>query len=306
MDPMTRRSFLQLSARLAAVLGLARSAVPALAETLAQLANGTAPVLWLQGQSCSGCSVSLLNSDPITPSRLLTQYLSLVFHQTLSSATGQTAVDVVNRTIDQGGYILLVEGAVPATMPRACMFADEPFTTQLTRAARQAKAVVAVGACAAHGGIPATENNPTGSIGAIQFLETQGVKTPIVSVPGCPVHPDWLVGTVAHVLRFGLPPLDALHRPTAFYGRLVHDQCPRFPDYEREVFAKTFSDEGCMFHLGCLGPITHADCTVRSWNGGINNCIRAGAPCAGCASELFGKKADFPFLLNRATGKAPV
>ena len=54
MDPMTRRSFLQLSARLAAVLGLARSAVPALAETLAQLANGTAPVLWLQGQSCSG------------------------------------------------------------------------------------------------------------------------------------------------------------------------------------------------------------------------------------------------------------
>ena len=41
MDPMTRRSFLQLSARLAAVLGLARSAVPALAETLAQLANGS-------------------------------------------------------------------------------------------------------------------------------------------------------------------------------------------------------------------------------------------------------------------------
>ena len=159
MDSMNRRSFLQLSVRLAAVMGLARSAVPAMAEALARLANGTAPVLWLQGQSCSGCSVSLLNSDPVTPDQLLTQYLSLVFHQTLSSATGQTAVDVVNRTIERGGYILLVEGAVPAGMPRACTFADEPFSTQLARAARSAKAVVAVGACAAHGGIPASEND---------------------------------------------------------------------------------------------------------------------------------------------------
>ena len=28
-----------------------------------------------------------------------------------------------------------------------------------------------------------------------------------------------------------------------FYGRLVHDQCPRFADYEREHFAKRFGEE---------------------------------------------------------------
>jgi len=64
---------------------------------------------------------------------------------------------------------------------------------------------------------------------------------------------------------------------------------------ERERFAKTFSDNGCLFQLGCLGPNTKADCTLRSWNSGVNSCIRAGAPCVGCASELFAAKKSLAF-----------
>jgi len=276
-------------------MGLAPCAAGALAQAADELASGRAPVLWLQGQSCSGCSVSLLDSETPSPLKVLTRYISLGFHQTLSSATGKQAVDTVNRVITSGGYVLIVEGSVPLGMPKACRFADETFADQLKRGARNAKAILTVGTCASFGGIPAAENNPTGATSIPDYLTQQGISTAVIRVPGCPAHPDWLVGTVLHVLRFGVPPLDNLGRPRAFYSRSLHDQCPRFADYERERFAKTFGDEGCLFKLGCLGPITKADCNVRSWNGGINNCIRAGAPCIGCGGEAFALKASLAF-----------
>ena len=299
MAEITRRQFLAWGAKLAALMGLETSAIPGVADALESLAAGDAPLLWLQGLSCSGCSVSLLNSEAPGPAEIITGYVSLLFHSTLSAATGEVAVEVVNRTIEQGGYYLVVEGSIPAGMPKACMFGEEPITNQVLRAARNARAVISVGACAAFGGIPAAENNPSGAVSVLTFLTNENVTTPVINVPGCPAHPDWTVGTLVHVLKFGLPQLDVLRRPTIFYGRTVHDQCPRFSDYERERFAKTFSDEGCLFKLGCLGPVTHADCALRLWNGGTNYCIKAGAPCIGCASYDFASKTSFPFYTKQ-------
>jgi hydrogenase small subunit len=301
MPEMTRRQFLAWGAKLAALMGLETSAIPKVVEALEDLTSGEAPLLWLQGLSCSGCSVSLLNSEAPDPTEIITGYVSLVFHSTLSAATGEVAVDVINRTIEHGGYYLAVEGAIPAGMPRACMLGEEPITNQVLRAARNAKAVISVGACASFGGIPAAENNPTGALSVPTFLTDENVATPVIRVPGCPAHPDWIVGTLVHVLKFGLPELDALQRPTMFYGRMVHDQCPRFSDYERERFAKAFSDDGCLFKLGCLGPVTHADCALRFWNGRTNYCIKAGAPCIGCASEDFALRRSFPFYTKQAS-----
>ena len=298
MEPMNRRSFVTLSLRLAAIMGLGAHAAPAMAEALERIVRGRAPALWLQGQCCSGCSVSLLNSEPLGPDQLLTRYLALAFHQTLSGATGHQAVETVNRAIDKGGYLLIAEGSVPAGMPRACMFGEETFPEQLSRAARAAKAVVAVGTCATAGGIPGAEGNVTGALSVPAFLDREGIKVPRICIPGCPAHPDWIVGTLAHVLQFGLPPLDELGRPKTFFSRLIHDQCPRFADYERENFAAKFGDDGCMFRLGCAGPLTHADCNLRQWNGGTSTCIKAGAPCVGCAWEGFATKRDFPFYLK--------
>jgi hydrogenase small subunit len=301
MKELTRRSFLQLNARLAAVMGLGAHAIPALAEAVGKIVSGTAPLLWLQGQSCSGCSVSLLNSDPLTPARLITQYISLAFHQTLSAATGEVAVTAVNTMIEKGGYLLAIEGAIPAGMPSACEFGGEPFARQVARAARNAKAVVAVGTCAGYGGIPAAAGNVTGAVGLPEFLQREGVATPLIVVPGCPAHPDWIVGTLAHVLKFGVPELDEERRPKAFFSRLVHDQCPRFADYERERFAATFGEAGCLFKLGCAGPLTKADCSVRQWNSGTNFCIKAGAPCVGCASREFATRLDNPIYVKNPT-----
>ena len=296
MTDITRRNFLKLSVKLSLVMGLSSTAIPKIAEALDMLSTGQAPLIWLQGQSCSGCSVSFLNSDQPNPVELLTIYISLRFHTTLSTATGDVGMGVLNDAVQQSGYILVVEGSIPAGMPEACVAGHELISKQVIRAAKQAKAVVAVGSCASSGGIPAAENNLTGAMGVSDFFQKENLSRPVISIPGCPVHPDWLVGSLIHILKFGLPDLDDSGRPKMFFGKLIHDQCPRFADYEREKFAKTFSDDGCFFKLGCLGPITYADCTNRLWNSGTNYCIKSGAPCIGCTSQAYAEKASFPFF----------
>jgi len=304
MSNPTRRDFLKTAAAMAALLGLGPGLVPKVAQAMEELVSGLAPVLWLQGQSCSGCSVSFLNSEAPGPAAILTGYLSLLFHSTLSATTGEACLKIINRAAGSGGHFLVVEGAMPAGMPRACLMGHQPVTEQVLRAAEKAKAVVAVGSCAAVGGIPAAENNPTGAVSVPEFLKRNKLEVPVISLPGCPAHPDWTVGTIIHALKFGLPELDELGRPKVFYGRLVHEQCPRFADYERKYFAKSFTDPGCLFKLGCLGPVTKADCTLRKWNGGTNTCIMAGAPCIGCAAETFARSAAVPFYRRREVEEA--
>lgn len=295
MKHITRREFLDLSVRIAAVTGLGSSALPGIAHALEGMISSNPPVLWLQGQSCSGCSVSLLNSQDPGPVEIVTRYISLLFHSTLSTATGDVAMRIVRQSTEEGGFILVVEGAMPEGMPEACKMGHEPITVLVEKAAKKATAVVAVGACAAFGGIPAAENNATGALSVPDFLTQKRINKPVIRVPGCPAHPDWTVGTLVHVLKFGMPALDKLGRPKMFFSKLIHDQCPRFPDYERENFAEHFSDDGCLFKLGCVGTNTYADCTIRYWNSRTNSCIPSGSPCIGCASETFARSASFPF-----------
>jgi hydrogenase small subunit len=303
MAELSRRDVLKLGARLAAVMGLTAitSRVVAAVE---ELAAGNVPVLWLQGLSCSGCSVSLLDSEKPEPARILMEMLSLRFNSTLSAATGKKAMEVINKTIAEGGFYLVVEGAIPAKMPEACVVGGEPVTKQIERAAGKAKGIIALGTCAAYGGIPAAEGNVTGAVGLATFLTSLKIDKQVVRIPGCPAHPDWLVGTLTALIATGMPALEKDGRPTAFFGKSVHDTCPRLADYEKEKFAKTFADEGCLFQMGCAGPTTRADCTVRPWNGGVNSCIQAGGPCVGCASSMFAAKKGTAFYYKEDRMKA--
>jgi hydrogenase small subunit len=99
-----------------------------------------------------------------------------------------------------------------------------------------------------------------------------------------------MVGTVAHVLLKGLPSaqeLDDHKRPKAFFGRLVHDNCPRRGYFDGGRFARHTGDEGCLYEIGCKGPHSYADCPTRQWNNGVNWCIGAGAQCIGCVEPDF-------------------
>lgn len=298
MTGYSRRDLLRLGAGLASGLGLLDSQARVLAAGLDEILTGRTKVLWLQGMSCTGCSVSFLNADEPGPLEVLTELVSLVYHQTVSAAQGTDAVHVVDTLVKEGGYVLVVEGAVPVGMPEACTIGGKPFTTILASALRNAKAVVAAGTCAAFGGIPAAEGNLTQAAGVRAFMEKEGipVKERLVNCAGCPMHPQALLSTIAYVAAKGYPPVHPeLLTPDMVYKHSVHDECPRFHYWEKREFAEKFGDEGCLFNLGCLGPLSHGDCPRRQWNGGINWCVRAGAPCTACTSESFARRRDFPF-----------
>jgi len=123
--------------------------------------------------------------------------------------------------------------------------------------AHDALAVIALGSCAAFGGIPAGHPNPTQCRGVGEVLQAKSINTPVVNIPGCPPHPDWFVGTVASILLSGLPKLEDLDehgRPKVFYGQTIHENCPRRAYYDENKFAKKFGDTGCNYKLGCRGP----------------------------------------------------
>ncbi len=299
MGKLTRRDFLKISTTIVAGAGLAAANTNALAAGLEKLSRGNVRVAWLEGLSCSGCSVSLLNTEQPAPLELLTDYISLVYHQTIGAAQGDDVAEVLGQLEQNEGFVLVVEGAVPAAMPEACTFADRTFGDWLKALAPKASAVVAVGTCASFGGIPAAEGNPTGAVGVAEYLESQGIaaKGKVINCPSCPSHPMSMVGTLAWVAAHGYPEVDPeLLTPKMFYSQSTHDNCPRYHDYNKHIFAEKFGDQqGCLFQLGCLGPLTSTQCPQRQWNGGVNWCIRASAPCIGCSSPQFAKDRDFPF-----------
>lgn len=82
---------------------------------------------------------------------------------------------------------------------------DQPMTTSewLDRLAPKALAVLAVGTCAAYGGIHAMSGKPTGAKGVPDYLGwgwRSKAGIPIVCVPGCPIHPDNLAETIVYLL----------------------------------------------------------------------------------------------------------
>ncbi|MFC2038548.1 hydrogenase small subunit [Chloroflexota bacterium] len=262
------------------------------------------PLVWLAGASCTGCSVSLLNTASPTIKNLLVDevipgvHISLRYHQTIMAADGDVAIGALEKTMNElkGGYVVAFDGAVPVgDTAEFCVIGErdgKPVTMEqrVEELASNALAVLAIGTCASFGGIPAAHPNPTNCVPITQVLEAKGIKTPIVNIPGCPPHPDWVVGTVAGILLNGLPTaadLDDNLRPLAFYGKLIHENCPRRASFDEGKFAKKPGDEGCLYELGCKGPITYSDCPTRRWNGGTNWVIGAGAPCNGCTQPEF-------------------
>jgi hydrogenase small subunit len=262
------------------------------------------PAVWIGGGTCGGCSISMLNTvapsikqvliDEVVPGR----HISLRFHMNISAGSGDRALQAIEDTgrNDEGRFLLIIEGVVPtADGGRYCTVGERdeepiPFYQWVVDLGRKAMAVIALGTCASFGGIPGARPNPTGVKGVKEIFSQEAVTTPLINVPGCPPHPDWFVGTVARLLLKGLPKegdLDDLLRPKDFYGQLIHENCPRRPYFDEGKFAKKFGDQGCLYELGCKGPITYADCPIRQWNNGVNWCIRSGMGCQGCTQPEF-------------------
>ncbi len=244
-------------------------------------------LIWLEATGCSGNIISLLNAENPDVIYLLQEMVDLKYNNSLMAQEGEAAYIQFLETLETE-FILVVEGAVSTKDNGLYTIIANYQGRRITAmeavriAGEKAKYVIAVGTCASYGGPSAAKPNPSMSVSVSEFIDRE-----IIRVPGCPSHPDWAIGTIASILAFGKPRLDAKNRPIIFYGITIHDRCTRRSYFEREIFATKLGDPECMFKLGCRGPITRTDCPVRQWNGYVNWPIEDNTPCIGCAHERF-------------------
>jgi hydrogenase small subunit len=297
---VSRREFLKISGLLAGVAGLLDAPVDLLgartkdpAEIVAEALETAvrAPVIWLEFQDCAGCSEAITRSQAPTLVDLVLNTLTIEYHETLSAAAGFQVEQAKQDAMEKyaGKYVLVVEGSIPLEDGGVyCTVGGRTAVDLLKEAAAGAAAVIATGNCAAFGGLPKADPNPTGAVGVSRLVTDK----PVINIPGCPAIPEVTTGVITQYILFGLPKLDALKRPLAFYGTTIHDRCLRRPFYEAGKYASAFDDEGarqgwCLYKLGCKGPTTYNACAGIKWNAGLSFPVQSGHPCLGCSQPDF-------------------
>lgn len=259
-------------------------------NTIEMLENQNTPKLnavWLEMTGCSGNIISFLNSENPGIYQVLTSIVNLTYNNTLMGAEGEFAYEKFLETLDTD-FVLLVDGAVSTKNDgRYTIIANYKgrLITALEAvemAGQKAKYILAVGTCASYGGISSAMPNPSESKSVQEVLNQK-----VIRLPGCPCHPDWVVGTLAHLVSYGVPELDEENRPILFYGVTIHDNCTRRGFFDSNIFANKFGEEGCMFRIGCRGPVTKTDCPRRKWNGYVNWPVGTNTNCIGCAQPHF-------------------
>jgi Ni,Fe-hydrogenase I small subunit len=198
----------------------------------------TASLFWLQGQTCGGNTISILNaSDPDFCTFLDETGIDLLYHPSLSPLWGRQLMALI-RALTSGRRrldILVFEGAVPLGPQGTglyCTLDDLPIKDVVLGMAQQARYVVSVGNCASHGGMAALPPNPTGATGLqwegrrIGGLLGPGFRSrsglPVINLTGCPVPPHFMVATLRALAEgsLGAGCLDDYHRPRFLYQPL--------------------------------------------------------------------------------------
>ncbi|MCL1846344.1 MAG: hydrogenase small subunit [Coriobacteriia bacterium] len=300
---VSRRRFLQFCGALAVTLGLSEAMVPSIHEALAESVIGKAdgnlmPVIWLELASCTGCTESLASAETPDVATIVLELLSLNYAETLSAGAGFSLEEAKEQTIEHGGYIVVVEGALmEGWNGNALKIANEKAVDIVRHCASNAAAIVCAGSCSVDGGWQAAVPNPGGATGIQAFLErskADGSFThdipPIINIPSCPSNPEHIIAVLVDVLLIGrFPDLNQYGMPSAMFDQYVHDNCPRRGHFENGEFVYQFGSveeaKGfCLYPMGCKGPQTKNNCPIVRWNRRVSWCVEAGAPCAGCAT----------------------
>jgi NiFe hydrogenase small subunit HydA len=265
-----------------------------------------ANLLWLQGGACSGNTMSFLNAEEPGVCDLVTDFgINVLWHPSLGMELGERLHELLHdlvagrRPVD----ILVFEGTViraPNGTGEWNRFAGRPMQEWVRALTAVANYTIAIGDCATWGGIPATPPNPTDSIGLQYLKRDRGgflgadyrskAGLPVINVPGCPAHPDWITQIIVAVAtgRAQDIALDDLQRPKTFFSTFTQTGCTRNMHFAYKVSATEFGQrKGCLFYdLGCRGPMTHSPCNRILWNRQSSK-TRAGMPCIGCTEPEF-------------------
>ncbi len=286
---VSRRDFMKFCSGMAAVLALPSSFIPKIAEAV----SGQKPILvWLEYQDCAGDSEALLRATNPTVGDIILDVFSVDYHETIMSPAGHQAekslMDVVKN--HKGKYFVIVEGSIPLKDDGVyCCVGGRSAVDLAREVCGNALATIAVGTCAAYGGIPAAAPNPTGAVSVKEAVP----NATVINLPGCPVNVENLTATVVHYLTFGsLPNTDKYGRPYFAFGKRIHDNCERRGHFDAGQFVREWGDAGhrqgwCLYEMGCKGPETFHNCPTVKYNEGTSWPVQAGHGCIGCSEPHF-------------------
>ncbi len=272
-----------------------------------------ANVLWYPAICCGGETHSLLNADqPDTLRGMRLAGLRFLWHPYLHDQDQPDLAEAVASCLAGSTSLdlLVVEGAV-------ALSSGDGASQRIAELAARARHVLAVGTCATFGGLM-TCGDRGKNVAGLQFHRDQpggllgeGFRAraglPVVNVPGCPAHPDWITGALVDLAtdRLCLADLDRFNRPRLYFSKLAHHGCPRNEFYEFKSSADEYSQQGCMFeNLGCKGTLCESDCNLRLWLGRTGSCPRGGFPCLSCTSPRF-PDGFVPFFQTQKIGGVP-
>jgi F420-non-reducing hydrogenase small subunit len=256
---------------------------------------------WLS--ACAGCEMAILNIGEalldLLPQLEFVHMTALVDHKFFGQIGDGTVMEIPEADV------AIVSGSVR----------NEEQQHELVEIRKKAGVLIALGSCAAYGGVPAQANmweneeifekvfrqcpstdpapdpvDPNIPGWTASCLAVDEVVQADVTIPGCPPHPDWIVEALTALLSgrtsWSLP------------ERSVCDTCPvirekkSFRDSVKRCLANVeFNpEEGldkmrCLDEQGllCLGPVTLAGCAGK---GGAPRCIQARTPCRGCFGPI--------------------
>jgi ferredoxin hydrogenase small subunit len=250
--------------------------------------------------------------------------ISFLWHPALSEASGREVTQLLEDVVEgrQSLDVLAVEGSIltgPRGTGRFQMLSGtgRSMLDWVLSLAPMARHVMAVGTCAAFGGVTSAGGNPASAVGlqydghhpggalGDAFRSKSGL--PVINVAGCPTHPDWVTETLLLLAADALDAdaLDPQARPRFYTDHLVHHGCPKNEFYEYKASARALSQMGCMMeHLGCVGTQAMGDCNIRGWNG-EGSCTRAGYPCINCTAPEF-EEPQHPFTQTPKFAGIPV
>jgi Ni,Fe-hydrogenase I small subunit len=193
-------------------------------------------LLWVESGGCSGESMAILGLDGAfaTGDYNLAQFLDdqgvrLLWHPSLSLESPLQLLSMVDSIVCGREQLTLfcVEGSIihgPSGTGMYDSIHGKAKRDLIAALCEKAEYVLAMGTCAAFGGIPASPPNPTESSGLQFSLDKAGgllkpewrsrAGFPVFNLSGCPVDAVTMLRTMGLILNGQPPALDTLNRPS--------------------------------------------------------------------------------------------